>query len=184
MTTFLQHPARRRLMLAILGSSALGATGCMTKPIQPARADGTWCYRVGSFRRKAQCSSVPVPSADIDTLAKRFEATADRLTVYVVRKRWGDAVNKVHLEIDGNTRVETLPETFVRLRVTPGLHRIRADWPEGSAETEVQGAAGEIRFVELVGTVWAWGTSYRFEAGLPEKSMERVRSIRLVADVS
>lgn len=184
MTTNSQYPMRRRLMLAILGGSALGTAGCMTKPIKPARADGTWCYRVGSIRHKDQCSSGPVPSAEVDATAKRFEASADRLTVYIVRKRWADGVNKVQLQIDGNTRVETLPETFVRLRVAPGLHRIKADWLEGSAETEVQGAAGEIRFVELVGTVWAWGSSYRFEAGQPEKSMERVRSIRLVADVS
>lgn len=184
MTTFLQHPARRRLMLAIVGGSALGATGCMTKPIQPARADGTWCYRVGNFRRKAQCSSGPVPSAEVDAIAKRFETSADRLTVYIVRKRWADAVNKVGLQIDGNTRVETLPESFVRLRIAPGRHRIKADWPDGSNELEVEGAAGDIRFVELVGSVWAWSTSYRLEAGQPEEAMQRVRSIRLVADVS
>jgi hypothetical protein len=184
MTTFSQYPTRRQLVLTILGGSALGATGCMTKPIQPARADGTWCYRVGNSRRKAQCSSGPVPSAEVDALAKRFEATADRLTVYVVRKRWADAVNKVQLQVDGNSRIETLPESFVRLRIAPGRHRIRADWTEGSTDIEVEGAAGQILFVELVGSVWARGSSYRLEAGQPEESMKRARSIRLVADVS
>ena len=36
---------RRQLLAAALGGTALLTTGCMTKPLRPANADGTYCYR-------------------------------------------------------------------------------------------------------------------------------------------
>jgi hypothetical protein len=46
----------------------------------------------------------------------------------------------------------------------------------------VRGAAGEIRIVELVGSVWAWGSTYEFMLG-DEASRDRVLRVRMVADV-
>jgi hypothetical protein len=98
----------------------------------------------------------------VEAEARRFAASADRFTVYVVRKRWADAANVVKLTVDGGAQAETVPESFVRLRLPPGEHVLRASWSEGETRTMVRGAAGEIRVVELAGSAWAWGSRYGF----------------------
>lgn len=179
----IQSTTGRRAALIALGSCTLLLAACASKPIRPANADGTWCHRVGKAPRyKLTCTSAPVPPPTVDAEAKRFPVLADRLTVYVVRKRWADAANVVKLTVDGSAEAETVPESFVRLRLTPGEHILQASWSEGETRTVVRGAAGEIRVVELVGSVWAWGSTYEFEPG-DEASRDRVLRIRMVADV-
>lgn len=123
-----------------------------------------------------------MPPPTVEAEAKRFAVFADRFTVYVVRKRWSDAANVVRLTVDGSARAETVPESFVRLRLTPGEHFLRASSSEGETRTVVRGTAGEIRLVELVGSVWAWGSTYEFEPG-DQASRDRVLRVRMVADV-
>ena len=148
------------------------------------RCSGTWCYRFGkTLRHVRTCTTGPVPPASAEADAKRFEPAADKLTVYVVRKRWGDAVNVVMLTVDRAAAVETVPESFVRLRLTPGTHVLRVTWSEGEAEAVVSGAAGDIRYVELVGSVWAWASTYVLEPG-DRASRDRIRQVRMVADRS
>ena len=113
----------------------------------------------------------------------RFEATPGMLTVYVVRKRWGDTSNLVRLTPDTGPAIATVPESFIRLRLMPGSHSLTANWDEGSSSLEIAGAAGEVLFVELVGSVWAWGSSYRLERGDSIESRARAVPLRLVADV-
>jgi hypothetical protein len=166
-----------------LGSSMLLLVACASKPIRPANADGTWCHRVGKAPRyKLTCTSAPVPPLTVEAEAKRFAVSADRLTVYLVRKRWADTANIVKLTVDGSAQAETVPESFVRLMLSPGEHVLRATWARGEAQVVVSGAAGEIRFLELVGSVWAWGSTYEIEPG-DESSRHRVLSVRMVADV-
>lgn len=179
----IQSTTGRRAALIALGSSTLLLAACASKPIRPANADGTWCHRVGKAPRyKLTCTSAPVPPPTVEAEAKRFAAFADRFTVYVVRKRWSDTANVVRLTVDGCAQAETVPESFVRLRLAPGEHFLRASWSEGETRTVVRGAAGEIRLVELVGSVWAWGSTYEFEPG-DEASRDRVLRVRMVADV-
>lgn len=166
-----------------LGSLALLLAACVSKPVRLANADGTWCYRVGKAPRyKLTCTSVPVPPPAVEADAKRFAASTDRFTVYVVRMRWADATNVVKLTVDGEAQAETVPESFVRLRLTPGEHVLRANWSGGEVQTMVRGAAGEIRVVELAGSVWAWGSRYGFESG-DEASRGRLLRARMVADI-
>lgn len=142
----------RRVALIALGSGTLFLAACMSKPVRQANADGTWCHRVGKAPRyKLTCTSAPVPPPAVEADAKRFAASAERVTVYVVRKRWADAANVVELTVDGGARAETVPESFVRMRLPPGDHVLRASWPEGEAQMTVRGAAGEIRVIELAG---------------------------------
>lgn len=47
----------------------------------------------------------------------------------------------------------------------------------------VAGAAGEVRFVELVGSVWSWGSTYRWENGALESARERAIASKLIADI-
>jgi hypothetical protein len=178
-----QSTTGRRAALIALGSGTLLLAACVSRPLLPLNADGTWCHRVGKAPRyKRTCTSAPVPPPMVEAEAKRFAAPADRFTVYVLRKRWADAANVVKLTVDGSAQAETVPESFVRLRLRPGEHVLRANWSEGEAQTVVRGAAGEIRVVELAGSVWAWGSRYGFEPG-DEASRDRVLRARMVADI-
>jgi hypothetical protein len=174
----------RRTMIVATGLVALLGTGCMTKPMQPANPDGTYCFATGKwYRRKLTCTPTPIPPESVEAEAKRFEPAPGLLTVYVVRKRWGDAVNQVRLTVDGGAPVVTTPESFVRLRMRPGPHTFAATWSEGATELAVTGAAGDVRVVELVGSVWAWGSTYRLDHGNLAEGRTRAARLRLVADV-
>lgn len=174
----------RTLGITLLGFGLLPLVGCMTKPLQPVRADGTYCHKIGkSYRQKLTCTTEAVPSNDVEALAKRFEPNADALTVYVLRKRWGDARNLVVASIDGRRQVTTIPESLVRIRLKPGEHRLALSWDGSSSDFVVAGAAGEVRFVELVGSVWSWGSTYRWEAGSLDAARERAIASKLIADI-
>ena len=177
-------PQRRNLLIGLAAVGLVPLAGCMTKPVRPANADGTYCFAIGkSYSRKLTCTTAPIPSEQVETAAKRFEAAPDRLTVYVVRKRWGDVRNAVRLTPDLGPAIVTVPESLVRLRLKPGLHTLAADWDEGRASIDIAGAAGEVVFVELAGSVWSWGSSYRLERGEPTESRARAAPLRVVADV-
>jgi hypothetical protein len=105
------------------------------------------------------------------------------LTVYVLRKRWGDARNLVVTSIDGRRQVTTIPESLMRVRLKPGEHRLVLEWEGRASEIVVTGAGGEVRFVELVGSVWSWGSSYRWENGALDSSRDRAIASKLIADI-
>ena len=175
---------RRTIGIALLGLGMLPLVGCMTKPLQPVRADGTYCHKIGkSYRPTLTCTTDAVPSIEVEAQAKRFEPSAEALTVYVLRKRWGDARNLVVTSIDGRRQVTTIPESLVRIRLKPGEHRIALSWEGSSSDIVVAGAAGEVRFVELVGSVWSWGSTYRWENGVLESARERAIASKLIADI-
>ena len=161
---------RRAALLGLAGFAVLGA-GCMTKPLRPANADGTYCYRIGkSYRPKLTCTPGAIPSAQA-------------VTVSLVRKRWGDTGFVIPVSTPGVQTVDTVPETFARLRLAPGAHVLTATWPEGTTSLEVSGKAGDVLVVEVIGQIWAWGSKYRLEPGTIDDARERTRNLRLVADV-
>jgi hypothetical protein len=174
----------RQTMIVATGLVALLGTGCMTKPMQPANPDGTYCFATGKWHsRKLTCTPTPIPPESVEAEARRFEPAPRLLTVYVIRKRWGDTVNPVRLTVDGGAPVVTTPESFVRLRMRPGPHTFTAAWSEGTAELAVDGSAGDVRVVELVGSVWSWGSTYRLDHGDLADGRTRAARLRLVADV-
>jgi hypothetical protein len=175
----------RRTALGLIGLGAVLNTGCMTRPLlSSASSDGTYCFTVGSTgRRTRTCTPAQIPSQAVEADAKRFEPAAELLTVYVERHRWNDARNQIWLAMDGGTAVATVPQSFVRLRVRPGMHKLTATWSKGTTSLEITGFAGEVKFVELVGPVWVWGSTYRLEPGDPADSRGHASKLRLVADV-
>ena len=180
--TLLTH--RRGVLTGLLVAGLTPLAGCMNKPLRPANTDGTYCYSVGkSLRRNETCTTAPIPTMQAEAEAKRFEPSPGLLTVYVVRKRWGDAKNVVRLTPNQGSAVTMVPESFVRLRLTPGTNKLAAAWDEGNTALEVTGKAGEVVFVELIGSVWSWGSSYRLEQGSAAASRERALGLRLVADI-
>lgn len=176
---------RRKLLAASLGGTALLSTGCMTKPLRPANPDGTYCFRIGRvYRQKLTCTPGPIPAEQVEAAAKRFEVDPGKLTIYLVRKRWGDAQNVVRVAIEGGASIETVPESFARWKLPGGRHVLTAVWPEGKASLEVSGQAGDIIFVEVIGSVWVWGSIYRLEIGEPADSRQRLMPLRLIADLA
>jgi hypothetical protein len=175
---------RRHALLFTVGGSALLTAGCMTKPLRPANADGTYCFRIGkSYRPTLTCTPAPIPAEQVEADAKRFEPSPGKLTVYLVRKRWGDAKHVVRVASDGAPPVDLVPESFARGRLPAGSRQLTVTWPEGSATLAVAGAAGEVLFVEVIGSVWVWGSNYRLERGDAAESRQRALPLRLVADM-
>lgn len=182
------HPRwRLRAGGALLAAAVL--PGCATQQIKPARADGSYCYDTnGGLHSKRTCLAGPIPAAEVEAEARQLQPDAQRLTVLVIRQRWADAVNRVALSVDDGPPVDTVPASFVRLRLAPGAHVLRAAWPGSdgapvlSAPLGVAGAAGTVLCVELVGSVWLWRTHYRLELSPPAQAADRVRTLRLVAD--
>ena len=174
----------RTVALGLLGAPPVPLSGCMSKPLQPVNADGTYCYSIGRRpRNKLTCTPEPVPHLSVEADVKRFKASADALTLYGVRKRWGDTRDPAVVSLDGRTRVTTIPESLIRVRLKPGEHRLSVEWDARSMQHVVSGAAGEVRFVELVGWFWSWGGEFNREAGSPEGSRSRAMSCKLIADL-
>ncbi len=141
---------------------------------------GQFYYRAGKSRTRT-CTTEPVPPQLVEADVKRFKPDAGRLTVFVVRKRWGDAVNRIDLRVDGVAPVTTVPESFVRLRLAPGRHQFTMTWNGVNVSTAVEGRAGEVRIVEIVGSVWAWGSSYTWEVDDEAGARKRAMTSRLIA---
>ncbi|MEN9544234.1 MAG: hypothetical protein RLZZ598_1067 [Pseudomonadota bacterium] len=174
----------RRAMLVGLGGVALLSAGCMTKPLRAANADGTYCYRIGkSYRPKLTCTPGPIPSEQVEAEAHQFNGAPDQLTIYLVRKRWGDTGHVIRVATPGGSPVDTVPESFARWRLSPGQHTLTLTWPEGTANLAVKGRAGEVLAVEIVGQIWAWGSNYRLEPADATEARDRAGRLRLVADV-
>jgi hypothetical protein len=171
-----------------LGAALLAPlAGCMTKPLrhlEHVRADGTYCHRIGrTWRAKLTCTPTAVPTDAAEAEAKRFEADPASMTVYVLRRRWGDASVVVPVSVDGAMAASTVPGSLVRLRLKPGSHSVSTVWEGQVLDISVIGRAGDLRLLELVGSAWAWGTNFSWEApGVDEVRLRAIAS-KLVADL-
>jgi len=175
------HEARssRGLLLAAFGAvMALAGCGALDKP-RATNAEGQHCYRP-SKRGTTTCSAQAIPSAQVEQEVKRFEAAPGQLTVFVVRQRWGDTRHTIDFQVDGGSPIATVPESFVRLRLAPGEHRLALTWNDQALSTVVRGQAGEIRFVEIEGSVWAGGSRYGWRADDEAEARRRAQASRLL----
>jgi hypothetical protein len=118
-----------------------------------------------------------------DAEAKEFKPNPSYLTVYVVRQNWGDGNNVVRLFADGGSAIETLPDTMVRLRLNPGSHELTYEFEGQRGTAQVVGGAGEVRFVWLSGTAWAWRSRYSWGDDQQVAIRQRASRTRLIADV-
>lgn len=177
-------PQRRTLLVGLAAVGLLPLAGCMTKPIRPVNADGTYCHRIGrSYRPKLTCTPEAIPTAAVEAEAKRFEGMAGALTVFVLRRSWGDASVVVPVTVDGAAGAATIPESLVRMRLAPGKHSLSAKWDGLSADIAIDGQAGEVRVVELKGSGWAWGNTFSWKEVRLDDGRERAMATKLVADV-
>lgn len=91
------------------------------------------------------CTAGPLPSLNADAQAKQFAPDPNGLTVYGVRRNWGDGRNVVKVRADYGAAVETLPNTMVRYRLKPDSHTIAFDFDGQRPVAKVAGKAGEFR---------------------------------------
>lgn len=179
-----ENPRRRTLLVGLAATGLLPLAGCMTKPLSPVKADGTYCHRIGkTYRPTLTCTPSAVPTDAVEAEAKRFEPDPSFLTVYVLRRSWGDTSVVVPVTVDGTASAATIPESLVRLRLKPGAHRLSAQWDGRTVDIGVEGRAGDLRVVELVGSGWVWGTSFSWNAVQADVVQSRARASKLVADI-
>ena len=173
---------KRFHLFVLLASGALLA-GCATPPPPDPSAELPHCYKTNKGRVIA-CTKAPAPSLNADAEAKRFAPDPKALTVYVVRRNWGDGRNFVKVRADKGPLVETLPDTMVRLKLQPGAHTIAFEFEGGRQSKPVEGKAGDVRFVRIDGMVWSWKSTYQWADEPDEKIRERALKARLVADLT
>ena len=116
--------------------------------------------------------------------AKQFAPDPNALTVYVVRRNWGDGRNFVKVQADDGAIVETLPNTMVRYRLKPGSHTLAFDVEGQRQTTTVEGKAGDMRFARINGMVWSWTSTFTWATETEDSIRERALKARLVADVA
>lgn len=93
------------------------------------------------------CTAAPpstTPEADVQ--ARLFAPVADKAVIYIVRDLGDPFVRAVRIGLDGKAVGETLPNTYLRLEVEPGTHRI-ASFTNPPAVLELRTGAGRLYYV-------------------------------------
>ncbi len=78
--------------------------------------------------------------------------------------------------------IGTLPRSLIRLRLAPGAHQLAFEWNERVHGFAVDGAAGDLRIVELAGSSVPLDRPYHWSDADPAGAKLRARTTRLVAD--
>lgn len=182
-----KHPPRH--LLPWLAVWALAAAGCATRPQPAVQADGTTCYRYKGGTppydkpRYRACTTQPVPPAEADREAKRFEPAAGLAAVYVVRQGWGGGSDVVAVEVDGRARAETIPRSMVRVQLPPGEHLLAFDWQGRRFTQPLLLKAGDVQFVGLEASGWLPAQPYAWARLDDAGGQALARQARLVADL-
>ncbi len=171
----------RTAVLGVAMSMAFLLGGCAHRWEQPLRADGSYCFVIGKAHHST-CTVQPVPTAEVDAAAKRFQPDSEALVVYVVRNRWADAGNLVPVSVDAASALMTVPDSMFRVRLAPGQHRLTLSWHGQSSTQTVEGRAGDVRFVQVVGHVWSWSNRYAWDADDADGAQTLALNSRLIAD--
>lgn len=179
METFKDFGAHRLLACA---AATVMLVACTNPPPRPIEANGTYCYKVGKSRSMT-CTPATVPDAATEAMAKTFVPVGGAVTLYVVRNLWDDSRNLVPVSIDGRTEVVTVPESFFRVILPPGQHRITLTWGDQHVAQVLNGAAGELVFAEVDGTTWVQSAQYRWFPPNGDRARQHARSARLIANL-
>lgn len=174
----------KRLIPVVVTTALLLLAGCSAPPPQPPASapDDSYCQTSMKPRRNI-CVLAGVPVAAIAQEAAALGASEGALTVYIMRNNWTDPTELTKLRAPGGVLVQTLPRTFVRLRLPPGQNELSVDWRSGSAKTVVTGAAGEVQYLQLTGwAFWTW-RDYSLLKIDRAKALELSRDAKFVADV-
>jgi hypothetical protein len=182
--SYVSNVGRRPLIRAAAALLALTAAGCAHERWQHAvEPDGRYCYVFGK-RGARICTVQPIPSMEADRDAKRFAPDPGALTVYVVRHNWSDGSLNAFVAADSSAPVSTVPESMVRMRLSPGRHHLTATWEGGSTTRTVDGMASDVKLLRLRGSSWTWGTRLEWGEIGEDEARNLAASSRLVADLT
>lgn len=175
----LSHQISPWAWLSVLGMLA----GCSTlAPLDP-KAELPYCHK-NNKGRPLVCTTANAPSLLSDAEAKRFEPDPTALTVFVVRRIWADGRNVLKVSVDDGIEAETVPRSMVRLKLPPGRHVFSFKFDGTRYSTTIVGTAGEVRFIGLSGSVWAWHSSFDWATEPDAAIRQRAARSRLVADIA
>ncbi|RCW66107.1 hypothetical protein [Pseudorhodoferax soli] len=175
------QPTRRKLFLVAL---PFVLAGCATKPPVARDPEGSFCYRSKlEHYIKGPCVTEGVPSLQEDALAKALQPHPTLLTVYVVRQNIADGQDVVNVTADGTASIRTLPDTMARLRFKPGAHTLAFQFEDQQGVAQIEGHAGEVKFVRLRGAGFAWAVQYEWLNSTEQATRDSLQRTRLVADV-
>jgi len=157
--------------------------GCAMAPtVARKQAADQFCRTIMKPRRDV-CVASQVPTGAAAVQAADLPPASDALTIYILRNNSADPTEAVRLEVGGQALTDTLPRTFVRVRLPPGKHALTVGWRSSAASHTVQGLAGEVRYLQLTG--WAFMGNREF--GLKDiernQALELVRSAAFLADL-
>ncbi|MDZ5455690.1 MULTISPECIES: hypothetical protein [Azohydromonas] len=164
---------------ALLAAATL-LVGCTSPQPRHIDASGRYCFRA-SESPTSTCTLHAIPSEQVEADVKRFEPEPGALTLLIVRNRWADAVNQVDVSVDGAGPITTVPESLVQVRLPAGRHRLALWWDATQSNLDIDGAAGDVRFVEIQGSTWFVGSRYRWFTGDEAGARSRALSSRLIA---
>jgi hypothetical protein len=95
------------------------------------------------------CASTPQATPERDAEAKRFIAHPGTAAIYIYRPDFLPAeMDDSVLEVDGRLIGATLPGTFFRVDVQPGVRVVRSS-ATGATELTLDARSGELYFVSL-----------------------------------
>lgn len=95
------------------------------------------------------CASTPQATPQRDAEAKRFATHPGFAGIYVFRPDFkADMMEDTVLHVDDRLIGQTLPGTFFRVDVQPGVHVVRSS-AAGASQIKVEARADELYFVEL-----------------------------------
>jgi hypothetical protein len=92
----------------------------------------------------ASCAQLPPSPQDIQ--AKKFAPVPDKAVIYIVRTPL-DSFQASGLWLGDRRQITTLPGTYYRWEVTPGVHRV-AGYAWANESVTLTTAAGRIYFLE------------------------------------
>lgn len=91
---------------------------------------------------------VQIPPSPQEIQAKKFESVPDKAVIYIVRAPL-DSYEASGLLLDDSGPITTLPGTFYRWEVTPGVHRV-AGYAGANESVTLTTEAGKFYFLEHI----------------------------------
>ncbi|MBK7613240.1 MAG: hypothetical protein IPJ08_01925 [Burkholderiales bacterium] len=175
-----------RIAALALGLATLFSAGCASRWEQPTEQDGSWCYWFGRGQAKQRtqtCTPHPVPDLQTDLQAKTFTPAADAVTVYVVRRSMDDYRYRVPVLVDGTHSVDTIPGSYVRLKLQPGAHKLSIAWRGQVSEQTIAGNAGDIRLLQVAGLSTDQDSQFSWSDKTADDTRQRVLKAKLIRDL-
>jgi hypothetical protein len=169
-------------VLGGVAAAILALSGCAGSPSTEV-AGSDYCHRTRGMPdapRHRTCTTAPIPAPQVEAAAKRFEPVADAGTLYVVRRSRGDSSNLLPVDLGHGVKIDTIPNSFIRVRMAPGDHTVAFDWHGVRRPMPVHLREGTITFIELDETDWL---QYEWVGTSPARARQEALLSKMIADV-